>query len=290
MFIEPMYAQPLPNLEKNPRAKPFILGNDEVVAEEKFDGIRLVTEIDSRSDKLFIEKGIKSWSRLGNLQSIPEHIQEELSLFPNCYIDGELLAPGKRSYGTKTIANSGELVYFVFDLLRIEDDDITAAPYSARRNCLRSVFPKDTKHVRLAPAEIVNTWDEVYALRDDVYARDGEGLILKRVTQPYMIGKRPKNTWIKIKKLQSQIFTVTGFEESRGEKNYRGPCGMTKLISPEGVITQVKTKNDALCREAENLMKNHPHPWVGRRLWCEYQELTPYGEYRHIRWDHWDGE
>jgi ATP-dependent DNA ligase len=295
MFIEPMYAQPLPNPAKNPKAKPFILEPGLIVAEEKYDGIRLCSQISKTADRLFIEKGIKCWSRYGNLDPVGhmEHIEQELAKLPDCYIDGELLVPGKRSYGTMTLANNKELVYYVFDILSLEGIDLTPAAFHSRREVLEGIFKSSRLgegSVRLAKSTPVDTWEDVYALRDEVYARDGEGLILKRIDSGYYIGKRPKNQWIKIKKLQSQVFTVTGFEQSRGQIVDRGPCGMTKLRSPEGVLTQVKTKNDALCREAESLMGTVPHPWIGRRLWCEYQELTPYGEYRHLRWDHWDKE
>ena len=137
-------------------------------------------------------------------------------------------------------------------------------------------------------------------MRDEVWARDGEGLILKRIDAPYTIGKRPKNTWVKIKKLQSQIFTVIGWEPSRGLINNRGLYGMTKLRDEDGIITQVKTKNDAQCRLFEErasfpdgqggMVVRIPHPDLGRKLVCEFQERTIYNEYRHIRWDHWSEE
>ena len=117
MFIEPMYANPLPNLAKNPKAKPFILEPGHYVANEKYDGIRLVTEISNQSERLFVNKGVTSWSRYGNLKPCPDHIQEELAKFPNAIIDGELCAPGKRSYGTMDLDNQEELVYYIFDLL-----------------------------------------------------------------------------------------------------------------------------------------------------------------------------
>jgi ATP-dependent DNA ligase len=204
------------------------------------------------------------------------------------------MVPGKRSYGTLTIENSAEQVYYVFDILQYDGDDITAAPYTMRHKALKGVYPFNTPHVQLAPITPVNTWEEVYALRDEVWARDGEGLILKRMDAPYTIGKRPKNTWIKIKKLQSALFTVTGFTPSRGQINDRGPYGMTKLVDEDGIETQVKTKNDAQCREFEReaalIGITGKHPRIGQKLWCEYQERTPDMEYRHIRWDHWDGE
>lgn len=297
MFIAPMLASPLPNLKKNPKAKPFILEPNEWEAEEKFDGIRIVTEISGRSDKLFVEKGITPWTRYQNIRPHPSHIEEVLAQLPDCILDGELAAPGLRSYGTMEIANSGLLVYYVFDILQFEDVDITVLRRDARRSLLKDVLSKtNSPSVQLAESTPVNTWDEVLTLRDQVWARDGEGLILKRNAAPYIPGKRSKD-FRKIKGLECSPFTVIGFVPSRGEINDRGPYAMVRLRDADGNITGVKTLNDAELAKFENEAdhRNGPalsenHPAIGRTLWCEWQERTPDGSYRHIRWNHWEGE
>lgn len=298
MFIEPMYACPVPNLTKNPRAKPVDLESGLWVAEEKYDGIRLVTEVCATKDRLFVDKGVTSWSRYGNLRPLPDHIMEQVAKLPDCIIDGELMAPGKRSYGTMDLDNQSDLIYYVFDIIQFETTDCTAFTYQARRSLLHDVMvaeaSKPQSYLALTPAMSVLSWEDVYRLRDEVYARDGEGLILKRVTTPYTSGKRPKQTWIKIKQLQCSPFTVVGFTPSRGLINDRGPYGMVQLVDDEGHETAVKTRNDAECRRFEELGRNlkagERHPDLGRTLWCEWQERTPDGQYRHIRWNHWEGE
>lgn len=293
MFIEPMYALPVPNVIKYPKKKPFILVPGLMVAEEKYDGIRLISEISNQTERLFVNKGVTCWTRYGNdhTRKTSDQILEGLSGLPDCIIDGELIVPGKRSYGTMTIENTPDQIYYVFDILQIEGSEIIGAPYHSRRALLSAMSPKFGPMVKLAPTFDIDTWDDVYALRDTVYARDGEGLILKNKKAPYSIGKRPVNTWIKIKQLMSDPFIVVGWEPSRGEKVDRGPYGMTKLRDAEGNFTQVKTKNDEQCRRFEERGRQVPHPDLGRTLWCEYQERTlPDNSYRHIRWDRWDKE
>lgn len=294
MFTEPMYACPLPNKAKNPKAKEFILEPNTYVAEEKYDGIRIVTEINSIPDKLFVPKGITAWSRYGNLRPHPEHIQAELAKFPDCLLDGELCAPGKRSYGTMDLDNTAELVYMVFDILQLDGNNYTGLDYEFRRETLEDLFKEvspSQDFVALTPIVSVNTWEDVYFFRDKVWEKDGEGLILKRLDGNYISGKRPKNNWIKIKKLQSAVLTVIGFQPSRGLILERGPYAMVTLKDEDGIITQVKTKNDALCREAEELGKGGgKHPWIGRKLRIEFQERTPDNSYRHGRWDRWENE
>jgi ATP-dependent DNA ligase len=141
-------------------------------------------------------------------------------------------------------------------------------------------------------------------LRDEVWASDGEGLILKRCSAPYQIGKRSKD-FIKIKALRSEIMTVIGFVPSHGLINNRGLYATIVVQDSDGIVTTVKTRNDLECRLLERegpqilewretrymgkpmkMIINHPA--IGRKLRIEYQEKTfPDNNYRHPRFDHW---
>ena len=287
MFLAPMLANPLPKkgLEINP---------GEWYAEEKFDGMRLIVEVGAGSDSLFTEEGVTSWSRYGLKHPLPTHILEAVSKFPSGIYDGELLVPGLRSYGSARLENRADLVFVMFDILRFKNVDTTPAPYHQRTDVLRvleHLHGSPDGPVRRAHTNPVNSWDEVYKLRDEVWARDGEGLILKRISSPYTVGKRSRN-FIKIKALRSATLTVVGFYPSRGEINDRGPFAMVELLDDEGNTTTVKTRTDADCRKFEEEARSTvgPHPSLGRRLCIEYQERTPDGGYRHPRWDRWENE
>ena len=302
-FLSPMLAKPLP---KPGAKKPFILEPGMYAAEEKYDGHRIGVEVNEHPTSLLVDKGITAWSRLANERILPSHILEALNKFPYGQFDGELLVPGKRSYGVTEITNGPDLVYFVFDVLRLDDGDITQVDYNDRRTCLEDIFssvPKDGP-IRLAPSTNVNTWEEVMTLRDEVWSRDGEGLILKRRNALYQIGKRSAD-FIKIKVLQTSILTVIGFVPSHGLINNRGLYATIVIQDEDGNVTTVKTRNDVECRalEAEankdlvwneTRFMNKPmkmivnHPAVGRKLQIEFQERTmPDNNYRHPRFDHW---
>jgi bifunctional non-homologous end joining protein LigD len=282
-----MLAHPIP------KGKDLEIKPGEWAAEEKYDGMRLIVEVGSGKQDLFIEEGVTSWSRYGLLHPLPGHLQEAMSVLPPGLYDGELLVPGLRSYGSARLENREELVLYLFDILRIEHTDTTPHPYWKRREYLQALMLRDNKHekLRLANSQEVHSWDDVYSLRDQVWTRDGEGLILKRVEAPYVVGKRSKD-FIKIKKLQSAVLTVIGFEPSRGLINNRGRYAMVLLVDDEGNKTTVKTKNDAWCRKFEEAgaRVEGPHPYIGKRLMVEYQERTPDKSYRHIRWDRWEDE
>lgn len=280
MFLKPMFASPLP--------KDFTLEPDEFSAEEKFDGHRLIVEVANGSTSLFVKKGITAWSRYGLERQLPTHLLEALDKMPNGIYDGELLVPGKRSYGVTELVNGPDLNYFVFDILQCEDTDLTPVTYDLRQGVLQEIFRHVSGPVVHAPTTEVNTWEQVIALRDSVWSRDGEGLILKRRSAPYQIGKRSKD-FIKIKALRSAVLTVIGFVPSKGLINNRGDYATVMLQDDDGNITTVKTRNDAACRQFEReAVMGERHPAIGRRLCIEYQERTPDGNYRHPRWDRWE--
>ena len=296
-FLSPMLAKPLP--------KDFSLSPGEFSAETKIDGHRLIVEVADGSSNLFTDKSVTAWSRNGLLRALPTHLLESLSLFPNGMYDGELCVPGKRSYGVTELVNGPDLVYCIFDLLSIHGADTTPLSYNNRRGFLTDVFSKQTSEsVHLEKSTPVDSWEQVITLRDEVWERDGEGLILKRRNSPYLVGKRSKDQ-IKIKALRTEILTVIGFVPSHGLINNRGLYATIVIQNEDGIVTTVKTRNDAECRalEAEGNVElewretrfmGKPmkmivnHPAVGRKLQIEFQELTiPDNNYRHPRFDHW---
>jgi len=266
-------------------------------AEEKFDGHRLIVEISQGKSSLFVEKGINAWSRYGITRILPTHIMESLEKLPNGLFDGELIVPGKRAYGVTELANSSELVYVIFDVINMEGEDYTDLPYDTRHFCLaKSITPiydanSPTDPVQLAQTVNVNSMIEVCKLRDQIWERDGEGLILKRRNATYQIGKRSRHL-VKVKALRSAVLTIIAWAESRGEKNYRGRYAAAVLRGEDGITTTVKTKNDAMLRSLEQeAERTGQPPFLGRKLRIEYQERTiPDGSYRHPRWDRFEDE
>lgn len=304
-FISPMLASPL---------RPgFVPRPGEYHAEEKFDGIRLIVDVNHEvPEDLLTDCTVTSWSRDGILHAIPRHLRDAFAKLPTAIYDCELYVPGKRSYGATRLDQSDKLQIAVFDILRLGEHDTTTQPLMLRRKILAEMFAHPhvasvASHVALAEARIIHSFEDVISFRDEVWARDGEGLILKALAAPYRPGKRDK-TWIKIKQLKSAALTCVGFAASFGEIENRGPFAMVVLRDEQGVITSVKTRNNAwLTKLAEEhngaaseyvpmrigprtMQVNTRHPRVGTLLRIEYQEQTPDGSYRHPRWDRFENE
>jgi bifunctional non-homologous end joining protein LigD len=290
-FIPPMLASPM---------KPgFTVSPGEWVAEEKFDGHRLIIEVSDTSNDLFTAgRGVWAWSRDHKSRVLPRHLRDELVYLPVGIYDGELMVPGGQSHNVTELEKLGQLQFVVFDVLESLGKSTTHLPYSERRQLLEASFDYARQlnpllaNVVLAESTPVASMGDVVKLRDEVWARGGEGLILKRVRSPYSAGKRTKD-FVKVKQLRNSTLTVVGFEASRGTINNRGPYACVVLEDEDGNVTTVKTRNDACIAELEKVgagLSPSRHPYIGRRLCIEYQNRTEDGGYRHPRWDRWEDE
>jgi len=123
----------------------------------------------------------------------------ELSALPlAATLDGELVAFGADGTPDFPLVCERMLMrrahvpvrFVIFDLLRLDAEDLTSAPYCERRARLESL---DLNGVYWMTPE---TFDDGHALFDAVCARGLEGIVAKRRSGRYMPGERG---WIKTK-------------------------------------------------------------------------------------------
>jgi bifunctional non-homologous end joining protein LigD len=107
-------------------------------------------------------------------------------------------------------------LYYVFDVLWSEGEDITAKPTMDRRPVLELII-KPTAGIQ------VGTYveGEGRALFDLTKEKGMEGIIAKRKESIYQPGKRTSN-WLKIKARLQQEFVVGGFTEGKGSRKNLG--------------------------------------------------------------------
>lgn len=278
-FIAPMLASPMPqDLQLTP---------GRYVAEEKYDGHRLIVRVGGgvQNDLFMTGNTVRAWSRDGLSRVLPRHITDSLGRLPVCVLDGELVVPGKRSYGVTELANVNELVYVAFDVLETLGETTRDLAHKHRRMILESIFEHpslaDLPSVQLAWSKPVEKLEDIRDICAEVWSRDGEGLIIKDCNSLYVAGKRPKNVWIKIKQLHSAVLTITGYEYG-----LLGPYAKVTLQDDDGQKLTVKIRNN----EIRSRCAANPGSYVGKRLRIEYQERTPDGSYRHPRWDRLEDE
>lgn len=177
-------------------------------AEWKWDGIR--GQIIKRNAELFV------WSRGEELmtEKFPEYQVLQQLLPDGVAIDGEILPYGDgqvlnfnvlqtrigRKNVTKKNLQEAPAAFFAYDLLEWEGTDYRDQPMEARRakleeliNHFRSInsnFP-----IHLSPIVTFNTWDDLKNLRLDARNINSEGIMLKKKSSVYQVGRRRGDWW-----------------------------------------------------------------------------------------------
>jgi len=275
-----------------PMSKAKILDWLDWAIEEKYDGWRLIVEV---------AQTITAWTRPSQhagaegktmlVQALPVHLMRDLSRLPYGVYDGELMS-GVTSSDVSRLDLVDQKRFVVFDVLRSTAGSTAMLTYDQRRAILETIFQTLPQSValHLAPNMALTCLDDVSDFVKAVWARGGEGAILKQRTARYFPGKRSP-VFVKVKKLQTAVCTVVGFAAGRGEKVDRGPFAMVLLQDAKGNATSVKTRNDAeLAAFAASGRPDATHPALGRKLRIEYQDFTPTDGYRHPRWDRFEDE
>lgn len=188
----------------------------EWILEPKLDGIR--GQLIVRDNQIFI------WSRGEELMN--EKFVEFLDLhqhLPNgTVIDGEAI-PWKedrpldfqlmqtrigRKNVTRKFLEEVPLVMVCYDLLEWEGNDIRSLPLSERRSLLIKLLQQlpSGNILRLSEEKIFKNWQEAQEYRDSARQFGSEGLMLKRRTSAYEVGRKRGNWW----KWKTEPMTIDG--------------------------------------------------------------------------------
>ena len=185
--------------------EPSDLGNvEEWQAEWKWDGIR--GQLIKRNDELFV------WSRGEELitAKFPEY-QVLNNLLPNgIVLDGEIIPSINKSplpfsllqtrIGRKNITKKNlqetPITFFAYDLLEYNHEDWRSRPLSERRKKLEAVINGiDSEVIILSDVVQFTDWDELKTLRLTSREMGAEGLMLKRKSSKYQVGRKVGDWW-----------------------------------------------------------------------------------------------
>ncbi|MDB5230340.1 MAG: ATP-dependent ligase LigC [Chitinophagaceae bacterium] len=173
-------------------------------AEWKWDGIR--GQLIKRQSELFV------WSRGEELmtEKFPEYHVLNYYLPDGIVIDGEIIPAvnGKplpfallqtrigRKNVTKKQLQEAPLCFFAYDLLEFNGEDWRTKPLSERREQLEQLVKNINQSVLLLSAKIDFTeWDELREIREGSRENGAEGLMLKRKTSTYQVGRKIGDWW-----------------------------------------------------------------------------------------------
>jgi bifunctional non-homologous end joining protein LigD len=136
----------------------------------------------------------------------------------NAIIDGEIAVlndKGISKFGSLQNWRSeadGELIYYIFDILRLNGRDLMNLPLKERRDILRQQLPPDGT-IRMSENFEASATDFL-----EVAANMGlEGIIAKKESSVYHPGERTRD-WLKIKANQRHEVVIGGFTQNEGSK------------------------------------------------------------------------
>jgi bifunctional non-homologous end joining protein LigD len=139
-------------------------------------------------------------------------------------IDGEIVAPddkGRSSFQLLQGFDMGlvrpPIVFYAFDLLRLNGKDLQNLPLEERKAKLEGLLKKPPGVLRYS----VSFAHKIEELLTRAQELEFEGLIGKRSGSRYEAGKRT-GAWVKIKLYYEQEFVTGGYTEPEGSRRHFG--------------------------------------------------------------------
>ena len=191
---------------------------DQWLHEIKYDGYRMHARLDRGAIKLLTRTGL-DWT-----QKYPAIARAVTALDARqAYIDGELCGVGpdgitsfSRIQAASDAGNAAGLVFFLFDLLHLDGEDLGPRPLIERKERLAALLPADGAPLHYSDHVI----GQGPAFYEEACAQHVEGIVSKRVDAPYMPGNR--RLWRKVKCLNRAEFVVVGWTDPEGRRAWLG--------------------------------------------------------------------
>ncbi|MCK1420272.1 DNA ligase D [Bradyrhizobium sp. 182] len=205
----PGYIEPCdPTLrEKPPRGEDWVY-------EIKADGYRAQLHLQDEDAKVYSRNGL-DWTEQFSSIAAGAHLLKANSAI----IDGEAVVYGlgglpdfqqlRRELGPK---QSERVRYHAFDLLYLDGYDLRAVVYEDRKRLLERLL-KDAPETFIYVEALAADGNEVF---EEGCKLGLEGLIAKRLGEPYRSGRQ--ETWAKLKCKKSETFPIVAFVEKLGAR------------------------------------------------------------------------
>jgi bifunctional non-homologous end joining protein LigD len=194
--------------------------SDEWLHEIKLDGYRIVARVDRQRSQLLTRRGNDWTARAPKLAAA-------LAALPlqNAVLDGEMVslqADGRSDFQSLQNAlsesHSGKLVYYVFDLLFLDGQDLRPWPLVERKAALATLLAKaeGQRQIRLSD-HVIGGGTRFFEQAAKMHL---EGIISKRANAPHHPGR--SKDWLKIKCIARQEFVIGGYTLPAGARTHLG--------------------------------------------------------------------
>jgi len=183
------------------------------VHELKFDGYRMQARLDRGKATLLTRKGLDWTKKFPGIANAISKLPAKTAL-----LDGELVAEGSDGISSfsllqEDLKNSryDRMIFYAFDLLHLDGNDLTDLPLTTRKNALASFFDGQPEPLRFS---------ESLSERGSTLLRHAcklglEGIVSKAADAPYRSGRG--HDWIKTKCSERQELVVAGVVPSTAD-------------------------------------------------------------------------
>jgi bifunctional non-homologous end joining protein LigD len=264
--------------------------------EQKFDGYRILAELD-RGEVRLLSRRFKDWTL-----AFPT-IAAAVARLParRLVLDGEVAAvlpDGRTSF--QALQNRGsDIVYFAFDLLAEDDDDLIQLRLEDRKARLEQLIARAGRGSPIRYSDHVI--GEGRAFFELACRRGLEGIVSKQRDRPYLPGRG--TAWVKTKCLLRQELVIGGFTDPEGSRRgigallvghyvgsqltYAGKVGTgythAMLLELRKRLTPIERATSPFSPEPPRAWTGASRHWVAPELVAEvaFSEWTNDGRLRH---------
>src|SRR4051812_17326764 len=182
--------------------------------EVKFDGYRVQLRIEDGDVAMLTRKGLDWAEKFGALARAAKAL-------PDALIDGEIVAldhNGVPSFSALQAAiadnKTGDLIFFAFDLLFANGEDLRALPLRERKERLKLLFERRSGKEKLI-RYVDHFEDRGDTVLESARKLDLEGIVSKKLDAPYRSGR--SESWTKAKIRGGQEVVLGGWKTTNGK-------------------------------------------------------------------------
>jgi bifunctional non-homologous end joining protein LigD len=211
---QPSAGDPLPDFVQPSLAssRDKVPSGGDWVHEIKFDGYRTQARLERGKVKLLTRKGLDWSARFPNIAKDVARLAADTAL-----IDGEIVVENSRGVSDFSMLQAAlsrgdrdAFVYYVFDLLHLDGQDLSRRPLRERKAALRELLDESKQLGAIRYSEHftengTDVWEQACRMHL-------EGIISKRASAPYRPGR--SDNFIKIKCANAQELVVGGYAPS----------------------------------------------------------------------------
>ena len=184
--------------------------------EMKYDGYRTLISVGGGNGRAYTRSGLDWTDKFSPVVADAATLDVSSAL-----LDGEAVvldAEGRTSFQGLQNAlkeNPDAILYYAFDLLALDGEDLTNRPLTERKEKLAALIGTGTSKIRYSD-HIVGRGEELFG----TFCEAGlEGVISKRADAKY-VGSR-SGSWVKTKCIKRQEFVIVGWTPSDKQRGFR---------------------------------------------------------------------